>query len=444
MHLIAFGINHKTAPVAIREQAAFAPEQLPQALREITEQAGVHEATILSTCNRTEVYCRLDHDDSRKALKWFCEFHRLPANDIEPHLYLHPDRDAVRHAFRVAAGLDSMVLGEPQILGQMKSAFTAAHKAGATGKILNRLFQQTFSVAKQVRTDTAIGASAVSVAYAAVSLAKKIFQNLNEKQVLLIGAGDTIELVARHLREQGVTRMLVANRTTERAQLLADACGGEAISLIEMPERLAEADIVISSTASQLPILGKGAVESALKARRHRPIFMVDLAVPRDIEPQVGELADVYLYTVDDLQEAIQENIQSRQEAAREAEKIIDIQVVNFMHWVRALDSVPAIRALRETTAAACAAELKRAQGRLARGGDPQKVMAQLARALANKFTHAPSDALKRASHDGDAQLLEAARKLFDLGDAVGALGDDDELDDDEDAEDGKADERLG
>lgn len=417
MHLIAFGINHKTAPVSIREQAAFAPEQLPQALHDITARAGVDEATILSTCNRTEVYCRLDHGDSHKAVKWFCDFHRLPANDIQPHLYLLPDQDAVKHAFRVAAGLDSLVLGEPQILGQMKSAFTTAHKAGVTGKILNRLFQQTFSVAKQVRTDTAIGASAVSVAYAAVSLAKKIFQNFAEKKVLLIGAGETIELVARHVREQGVTHILVANRTVERAQLLASACAGEAISLAELPERLAEADIVISSTASQLPILGKGAVESALRARKHRPMFMVDLAVPRDIEPEVSELADVYLYTVDDLHEAIQENMQSRLEAAREAEKIIDIQVVDFMHWVRSLDSVPAIRALRENAQALCEAELKRAERRLARGDDPQKVMAMLARGIANKFTHAPSDALKKAGHDGDAQLLDAARKLFDLGD---------------------------
>lgn len=417
MHLFAFGINHKTAPVAIREQAAFAPEQLAQALHDITAHAGVDEATILSTCNRTEVYCRLDQDDGRKAIKWFCDFHRLPTDDIQPHLYLHPDQEAVKHAFRVAAGLDSLVLGEPQILGQMKSAFTTAHKAGVTGKILNRLFQQTFSVAKQVRTDTAIGASAVSVAYAAVSLARKIFQNLAEKKVLLIGAGETIELVARHVREQGVTHIVVANRTVERAQLLADACAGEAISLAELPERLSEADIVISSTASQLPILGKGAVESALKARKHRPMFMVDLAVPRDIEPEVAELADVYLYTVDDLHEVIQENMESRLEAAKEAEKIIDIQVLDFMHWVRSLDAVPAIRALRESASAVCEAELKRAQRRLERGEDPQKVMALLARAIANKFTHAPSDALKRAGHDGDAALLDAARKLFDLND---------------------------
>jgi len=417
MHLFAFGINHKTAPVAIRERAAFAPEQLPLALHDITAHGGAAEATILSTCNRTEVYCQLDAEDSRQAVQWFCDFHRLPSHDIAPHLYLYPDRDAVKHAFRVAAGLDSLVLGEPQILGQMKTAFTTAHKAGVTGKILNRLFQQTFSVAKQVRTDTAIGASAVSVAYAAVNLAKKIFQDLSQKRVLLIGAGETIDLAARHLREQGVNHILVANRTVERAQLLADAVDGEAISLAEMPERLAEADIVISSTASQLPILGKGAVERALKQRRHRPVFMVDLAVPRDVEPEVGELDDVYLYTVDDLHEAIQENMQSRLAAAREAEKIIDIQVVDFMRWVQSLDSVPTIRALRESTAAVCDAELRRAERRLARGDDPHKVLLQLARGIANKFTHAPSDALKKAGHDGDAQLLDAARRLFDLGD---------------------------
>ena len=417
MHLFAFGINHKTAPVAIRERAAFAPEQLSEALHDITAHGVADEATILSTCNRTEIYCRLDDHDSRRAVDWFCDFHRLATHDITPHLYLHPDQAAVQHAFRVAAGLDSLVLGEPQILGQMKSAFTTAHKAGVTGKILNRLFQQTFSVAKQVRTDTAIGASAVSVAFAAVSLARKIFQNLADKRVLLIGAGETIELVARHLREQGVQHVLVANRTVERAQLLADAIQGEAISLAEMPERLHEADIVISSTASQLPILGKGAVESALKQRRHRPMFMVDLAVPRDIETEVGELADIYLYTVDDLHDVIQENQQSRLEAAREAEKIIDIQVQDFMRWVRSLDSVPTIRALRDSADAVCAAELKRAERRLARGEEPQKVLAQLARGIANKLTHAPSDALKKAGHDGDAELLDAARKLFDLGD---------------------------
>ena len=418
MHrLVAFGINHKTAPVSIREQAAFAPDRLSEALHGITTRGGAHEATILSTCNRTELYCRLDQDDGKKAVDWFCDYHHLAPDTVAPHLYLLPADEAVKHAFRVASGLDSMVLGEPQILGQMKEAFALAHKAGATGKILNRLFQQTFSVAKQVRTDTAIGASAVSVAFAAVSLAKQIFSRLSDRTVLLIGAGETIELAARHLKEQGVGHMIVANRTVERAQLLADACGAEAISLTEMPERLSEADIIISSTASQLPILGKGAVERALKIRKHRPMFMVDIAVPRDIEPEVGELDDVYLYTVDDLQQVVEQNMQSRQEAALEAEKIIDIQVVNFMHWVKSLDSVPTIRALRENASALRDRELKLAQARLARGEDPDKVLTQLARALTNKFTHAPSSALQQADHDGNADLLNAARKLFNLGD---------------------------
>jgi glutamyl-tRNA reductase len=416
MHLLAFGINHHTAPVDVREKAVFAPEKLAEALRDATAH-GAAEATILSTCNRTEVYCGLDTERDQNLIEWFCHYHRLKHDDIDPYLYRHPDQAAVRHAFRVAAGLDSMVLGEPQILGQMKDAFTAAHKLGTTGKILNRLFQQTFSVAKQIRTDTAIGASAVSVASAAVQLAKRIFTSLPEQSVLLIGAGDTIDLCARHLHEQKIKHMIVANRTVERAQLLASEFGAEAISLAEMPGRLAEADIVISSTASQLPILGKGAVESALKARRHRPMFMVDIAVPRDIEVEVGDLDDVYLYTVDDLKSVVQENMESREAAAREAEQIIDGKVVSFMDWVRSLDAEPTIRALRETAAATREAELLRAKQRLARGDDPQEVIEHLARALTNKFTHAPSVALKRADKDGNDSLLDAARRLFNLND---------------------------
>jgi glutamyl-tRNA reductase len=416
MRLLAFGINHHTAPIDVREKAAIAPERLVEALHEVTTH-GAAEATILSTCNRTEVYCGLDAERDEHVIDWFCHYHRLSRASIGPYLYSHPDQAAVRHAFRVAAGLDSMVLGEPQILGQMKDAFTTAHKLGTTGKILNRLFQQTFSVAKQVRTDTAIGASAVSVASAAVQLARQIFTNLESQTVLLIGAGDTIELCARHLHEQKLRHMIVANRTVERAQLLAGEFGAEAIALAEMPGRLAEADIVISSTASQLPILGKGAVESALKLRRHRPVFMLDIAVPRDIEPEVGELDDVYLYTVDDLKGVVQENLESREAAAREAEQIIDTKVVDFMHWVRSLDTEPTIRALRESAVAVREAELARARQRLARGDDPQKVLEQLARALTNKFTHAPSVALKRADHDGNETLLDAARRLFNLSD---------------------------
>ncbi|MDO8705242.1 MAG: glutamyl-tRNA reductase [Sulfuricaulis sp.] len=415
MHLLAFGINHHTAPVDIREKAAFASDNLVSALHEVTGNGGASEAAIVSTCNRTELYCGLDPVHDELVIDWFCHYHRLNRSDIHPYLYQHPDQAAVKHLFRVAAGLDSMILGEPQILGQMKEAFATAHKAGATGKILNRLFQQTFTVAKQVRTDTAIGASAVSVASAAVRLAKQIFNQLSEQTVLLIGAGDMIELCARHLKEHGVGHMIVANRTVERAQLVANQFGAEAISLTEMPLRLADADIVISSTASQLPILGKGTVESALKSRKHRPMFMVDIAVPRDIEAEVAELNDVYLYTIDDLKEVVQENMESRQEAAREAEKIIDTQVVDFMHWVKSLDAVPTIRALREAADALREAELERARRRLARGDDPAKVIEQMARALTNKFTHAPTDVLRKADHDGNSALLEAARRLFDL-----------------------------
>ena len=417
MHLLAFGINHHTAPVDIREKAAFAPEKLADALHDVTRHGEAVEAAILSTCNRTELYCGLEPANDKRIVDWFCDYHQLSRQAIRPYLYQHPDQAAVKHIFRVAAGLDSMVLGEPQILGQMKEAFAAAHKAGATGKILNRLFQQTFAVAKQVRTDTAIGVNPVSVASATVRLAKQIFDKLSAQTALLIGAGDTIELCARHLKEQGIGHLIVANRTIERARLLADRYQAEAISLIEMPARLSDADIVISSTASQLPILGKGAVERALKKRKHRPMFMVDIAVPRDVEAEVGELNDVYLYTVDDLKDLVQENLQSRQEAAREAEKIIDTKVVDFMRWVKSLDAVPTIRALRETAHAMREAEIRHARKKLARGEDPQKVIEQLARSLTNKFTHAPTDALKQADHDGNDSLLEAARLLFKLND---------------------------
>ncbi len=415
MRLLAFGINHHTAPVEIREKAVFAPEKLGSALLEIMDSGGASEAAIVSTCNRTELYCGLDPAKNEQLIEWFCHYHRLNHSDIRPYLYEHLDQAAVKHAFRVAAGLDSMILGEPQILGQMKEAFAQAHKAGVTGKILNRLFQQTFTVAKQVRTDTEIGVAAVSIASAAVSLARQIFDQLSEQTALLVGAGDMIELCARHLREQGIGHMIVANRTIERAQSLAGRFNAEAISLTEIASRLSEADIVISSTASQLPILGKGAVESALKSRKHRPMFMVDIAVPRDIEAEVDELDDVYLYTVDDLKDVVQGNMQSRVMAAHEAEKIIDVQVTDFMHWVKSLDAVPTILALRESADAVREAELKRARAKLARGEDPQKVIEELARALTNKFTHAPTDALKQADHDGNATLLEAARRLFDL-----------------------------
>jgi len=415
MHLITIGLNHETAPVAIREQAVFGPEKLVPALQNLTAQRDIDETAILSTCNRTEIYCRQQQPDGQAVVKWLCQFHALEPQQLHECLYHHPEEEAVKHAFRVASGLDSMVLGEPQILGQMKTAFATAHKAGTTGKILNRLFQNTFSVAKQVRTDTAIGASAVSIAYAAVDLAKKIFADLGTKTVLLIGAGETIELVARHLTNNGVRHIIVANRSVERAELLTSRISGEAIALSELPNRLAEADIIIASTASTLPILGKGAVESALKLRRHKPIFMVDLAVPRDIEAEVGGLADVFLYTVDDLKQIIEENISSRRDATDEAEKIIALETIRFMHWLRGLNAVPTIRSFRKNVDDLRNAALEQAYRQLAAGENPERIIEILAHNLSNKFAHAPSQALKQADNEGNSRLLTAARKLFML-----------------------------
>ncbi len=415
MTLVAFGINHKTAPVDIREKVSFSPEKIPLALRDLTSATDFEEAAILSTCNRTEIYCGMKSFNENGIVDWLSEYHRLESNKVKPYTYIHPDHDAVRHMLRVASGLDSLVLGEPQILGQMKTAFTAANEAGTTGKILNRLFQHTFKSAKQVRTDTAIGSSPVSVAFAAVSLAKQIFGDLSGKTVLLIGAGETIELAARHLHEQGIGRIIIANRTIEKAHQLTEEFGGYAIALTEITDHLAEADIVISSTASPLPILGKGAVESALKSRRHQPMFMVDIAVPRDIEPEVDDLDDVYLYTVDDLQEVIQENMKSRQDAAKQAEEIIDTQVVHFMDWVDSQDSVSTIRAFRAQADRMREEMLTKSARMLAAGEDPQHILEVLAHQLTNKLTHAPCSQLRNAGNDERDSLIKATRALFDL-----------------------------
>jgi glutamyl-tRNA reductase len=416
MSLLAFGINHKTAPVSIRERVAFAPGQLVDALRDLVSRAKVSEAAIVSTCNRTELYCGTDTGDDRAIVEWFREYHKLD-QDIEPYIYMHPDQEAVRHVLRVASGLDSLVLGEPQILGQIKDAYAVATKAGTMGGLLDRLFQHTFSVAKQVRTDTAIGASPVSVAFAAVSLAKQIFSNFEQHTALLIGAGETIELAARHLHQNGIGRMIIANRTVENAHALAQEFGAYAIALPEIPNHLAEADLVISSTASPLPILGKGSVESALKVRKHRPMLMVDIAVPRDIEPEVADLSDVYLYTVDDLQDIIQDGLRSRQEAALQAEEIIDTEVSHFMHWLRSLNAVATIRDLRESAQAQRDEELDRALRLIASGKDPQQILTELANRLTNKLIHVPSTQLKQAGYDDRLELIEAARTLFNLKD---------------------------
>lgn len=415
MQLLALGLNHETAPVEVREKVAFGPDVMDEALEDLAGSQLAAEATILSTCNRTELYCGNDRIDRDRVVHWLSDRAGVRRDDLHASLYAYPDEDAVKHAFRVASGLDSMVLGEPQILGQMKDAFQRATDAGATGKVFNRLFQHTFSVAKQVRTDTSIGANPVSVAYAGVSLASRVFSDLSSLTVLLIGAGETIELVARHLKEKQVRNMIVANRSVERARNLASEVGCEAISLAEIPERLVDADIIVSSTASTLPILGKGAVEGAIRKRRHRPVFILDLAVPRDVEPQVGDLADVYLYTVDDLRSVVEQNRDMREKAAQEAESIIDLQVVRFMRWMRSLESEPVIRTFRGQVDALRQAELDKARARLARGADPDRVLEQLARDLSNKFAHHPSQQLKQADMEGNPGLLSAARKLFGL-----------------------------
>jgi len=329
---------------------------------------------------------------------------------------VHEDDAAVRHMMRVASGLDSLVLGEPQILGQMKSAYAVAREAGTIGPLLGRLFQATFNAAKQVRTDTAIGENPVSVAFAAVSLAKQIFSDLQRSQALLIGAGETITLVARHLHELGVKRIVVANRTLERASILAEQFGAHAVLLSDIPAELVRSDIVISSTASQLPILGKGAVESALKLRKHKPIFMVDIAVPRDIEPEVGELDDVYLYSVDDLHEVVAENLKSRQGAAQAAEEMVAIGADDFMVRLRELAAVDVLKAYRQQSERTRDEELQKAQRMLANGTSAEDVLVQLARGLTNKLLHAPSVQLKKLTAEGRLDALAMAQELFALG----------------------------
>jgi glutamyl-tRNA reductase len=415
MRLTVLGINHRTAPVEIRGQVAFPPERLPGALGELIALEGVHEAAILSTCNRTELYCTEQGQKLETIADWLCRFHGLERNKLQPHFYRYEDAGAVRHILRVAAGLDSMILGEPQILGQMKASYQQATHAGTLDTLGNRLFQHTFSVAKQIRTDTAIGASPVSVAFAAVSLARQIFGSFEENTALLIGAGETIELATRHLHDHGIGKIIIANRTIERAHDLADRFNGYGIALDQIPAHLVEADIVISSTGSPTHILDKVMVSKALRKRKHRPVFMVDIAVPGDISRDIAELDDVYFYTVDDLQEVIEENLKSRQDAAEQAEEIIDVQVEHFMSWVRSLDAVPAVRAYREHAEAVGAQELEKASRQLARGKDPQEVMESLTRNLINKLAHEPSVNLRQAIVDGQTGLLDAVRSLFRL-----------------------------
>jgi glutamyl-tRNA reductase len=416
MSILIVGVNHKTAPVAIREKVSFAPDRLPQAL--LSAHQVVQESLILSTCNRTEIYAASNRQQPvDEVIGWLAHWHNMPAEQLRPYLYIYQQDEAVKHALRVACGLDSLVLGEPQILGQLKTALQTASDSSVTGNHLNRLMQHAFSTAKKVRTQTSIGANPISVAFAAVNLAKQIFSQLEKQTALLIGAGETIELVGKHLATNKIGKILVANRSVDKAQKLAAEYGGKGIGLPELADYLPQADIVISSTASPVPILGKGTVERALKIRKHRPMFMVDIAVPRDIEPEVAALDDVYLYTVDDLQSVIEENLQSRRVAAEQAERMVEDEVDNFMGWLRAQDHMDTIRQYRARTEALRLEVLTKAESLLHNGKSAEEVLQFLAHTLVNKLSHDATQAMHQAARNGDHTFLAHAKILFNLSD---------------------------
>ncbi|UXI67418.1 glutamyl-tRNA reductase [Tahibacter amnicola] len=414
MALLALGLNHLTAPLDLRERVAFDAARAREAVAELVAQAGVEEALILSTCNRTELYCSVAEGAESVPTTWLHHYHSVANGRLDEFLYRYDDAEAVRHMFRVATGLDSMVLGEPQILGQVKDAYQVARDARSLRAPMERMLQHTFAVAKRVRTDTRIGANPVSVAYTAVRLAEQRFADLRDACVLLIGAGETIELAARHLADANVRRLIVANRTLDNAQSLAHRCGGYAIALSDLPQHLAEADIVIASTASREPIVTRSMTEAAIRARRHKPMFMVDIAVPRDIAADVAKVEDVYLYTIDDLKVVIDENLRSREAAAREAEAIIELQVDRYMAWLRALDLGNPVQDLRRRAEADRDDVLARASALLQRGKSPEEALTFLANTLTNKLLHAPSANLRAAAMRGDSELIQAAAKLFD------------------------------
>jgi glutamyl-tRNA reductase len=411
MTLVVVGINHRTAPVEVREKVVFDAARLPQALRDLAS-GGARENVIVSTCNRTELYCVLE--EPAELGSWLERYHGTGAS-LTDSLYRLEDAAAVAHAFAVASGLDSMVLGEPQILGQLKDAYRAAQEVGTAGPLLNRLFQATFSVAKRVRTETRIGANAVSVAYAAVSLARQIFAGFAQHTALLVGAGETIALAARHLHAQGLKRMIIANRSLEHAELLAAEFNASAISLDALPYHLQEADIVVSSTASPHAVITARDVEAALAARRRRPMFMVDIAVPRDIEPAVGDFEDVYLYTIDDLQSFVSSNLKAREGEARQARLLIEEAVGQFMQALRGHRAVPTIRELRSSAEALRAQTLEQARRMLESGRPADETLAFLADTLTNRLVHPPTHRLRQAGESGDDALVEAARQLFAL-----------------------------
>jgi glutamyl-tRNA reductase len=414
MSLVVVGINHRTAPVEVRERVVFEPARLPEALRELSTLPAVLESLVVSTCNRTEIYCAAEPGAGDDLGEWLQRYHQLGAS-IHHCLYRHEDMRAVGHVFSVAAGLDSLVLGEPQILGQLKDAYRIAQDAGTTGPMLNRLFQAAFSVAKRVRTQTEIGANAVSVAYAAVRMARTVFASFENRTALLVGAGETIALAARHLHADGLRRMIVANRSVERARELAAEFQGFAIGLEEIASHLREADVVIASTASPSTIITRSMAADALRARKRRPMFMVDIAVPRDIEPEVAELEDVYLFTIDDLQNVVNENMEGRRQAAREAGVMIAAEVERFEVQLRTLNAAPRIRQLREQAEQTRRHTVDQARHMLAAGRSVDEVLEFLSSTLTNRLIHPPSQRLRDAAETGDGPVIEAIASIYRL-----------------------------
>lgn len=414
MQLTAIGLNHQTAPLSIRERLAFAAAALPEALRELVGSRTAEEAVILSTCNRTELYCVGEPDD---IVRWLADYRNIPNSTLEPYLYRYQTEAAVRHAFRVSCGLDSMVLGEPQILGQIKNAVRVAQEQQTVASTLHALFQKTFAIAKEVRTSTAVGENSVSMAAAAVKMAARIFPDIGELNILFVGAGEMIELVATHFAAKSPRSITVANRTAERAQELCNklVTPAAACPLSELPQRLHQYDVIVSSTASQLPIIGKGMVERALRERRHRPVFLLDLAVPRDIEAEVADLGDAYLYTVDDMMQVVSSGQAARQRAAAEAEQMVNAKVAEFMSWQRRRQSVPLIRALRDEGERARQQVLDNATRLLAKGVPAEEVLERLSVQLTNKLLHAPTSALSKVDNQ-TAHLTEALVQVYGLG----------------------------
>ena len=419
MSIVAYGLNHRTASVELRERIAFPEENLSDMLSRLTHDlSNIREAAIVSTCNRTELYCSLSNDNTHDISRWLSATRPVDITELEDSSYKHWDKDAAKHMIRVAAGLDSQMLGEPQIMGQVKMAYEVARKTGTIGPDLDLLSRMTLRTAKDIRTQTEIGRNPISVAYAAVSLATQIFTNLNTKRALLLGAGDTISLVAEHLAAKNIAGLAIANRTLANAQVLAAKFDAVAMQLSDVAGRLADYDVVISSTASSLPILGKGAVEAAIKKRKRKPMFMVDIAVPRDIESEVGSLPDVYLYTIDDLSNIVQANIEQRQKAAQGAEVIVDMGTERYERERRIHSDKALLTRLRDEAEATRVQELNKALNSLEQTGDAEAALTQLSRALTNKLIHPPTAAIRTASADGKTELVDQLRQVYQLDEA--------------------------